>query len=70
MVSYPRSQEFREAPINFKDYLVLGHTADQTHGTNQKETQGRQAMNILIPIERRWRWKLEYIPTWNFVDFN
>jgi len=47
MVSYPRSQEFREAPINFKDYLVLGHTADQTHGTNQKETQGRQAMNII-----------------------
>ena len=25
----------------------MGHTADQTHGTNDKETQGRQAMNII-----------------------
>ena len=25
----------------------MGHTADQTHGTNQKETQGRQATNII-----------------------
>lgn len=47
MVSYPRSQVFKEVPIAFKDYLVLGHTADQTHGTNDKEAQGRFAMNVI-----------------------
>ena len=26
---------------------MLGHTADQTHGTNVKEAQGRLAMNII-----------------------
>lgn len=30
-----------------QDYLVLGHTADQTHGTNDKDAQGRRAMNII-----------------------
>ena len=36
-------------PWNFslQDYLVLGHTADQTHGTNEKDAQGRLAMNII-----------------------
>ena len=26
---------------------MLGHTADQTHGTNDKEAQGRRAMNTI-----------------------
>jgi len=47
MLSYPRSQVFCKEPISFKDYLVLGHTADQTHGTNDKDAQGRRAMNII-----------------------
>lgn len=51
MLSYPRSNHF--APIDFKDYLVLGHTADQWHGSSnggkcqEKEAQGRFAMNII-----------------------
>ena len=51
MLSYPRSNHF--APIDFKNYLVLGHTADQWHGSSnggkcqEKEAQGRFAMNII-----------------------
>jgi len=51
MLSYPRSTLY--STIQFKDYLILGHTADQWHGsssgkgTKEKEEQGRLAMNII-----------------------
>jgi len=51
MLSYPRSSLY--SPIKFKDYLILGHTADQWHGsssgggTKEKEEQGRLAMNVI-----------------------
>lgn len=46
-VGYPRSKNFASAEISFKDYLVIGHTADQTHVTNEKDHQGQLAMDII-----------------------
>ncbi|KAE8751611.1 hypothetical protein FOCC_FOCC001458 [Frankliniella occidentalis] len=44
-VSYPRSKLFRNSALGSKDYLVLGHCADQTHGEEGLKTaQGNQCM--------------------------
>ncbi|KAK3928762.1 Glutathione S-transferase C-terminal domain-containing protein-like protein [Frankliniella fusca] len=44
-VSYPRSKLFRNSSLGPKDYLVLGHCADQTHGEEGLKTaQGNQCM--------------------------
>lgn len=47
-LSYPRSQFFRDSPLSLKDYLVLGHSADQTHDlANAKTNQGIECMHII-----------------------
>ncbi|XP_044734881.1 glutathione S-transferase C-terminal domain-containing protein homolog [Chrysoperla carnea] len=47
-LTYPRSRIFRESGLTLKDYLVLGHSADQTHGDEHvKSKQGNLCMNII-----------------------
>lgn len=44
-VSYPRSKLFQDSLLGPKDYLVLGHCADQTHGEEGcKTAQGNLCM--------------------------
>lgn len=44
-VSYPRSKLYRNSSLGPKDYLVLGHCADQTHGEEGLKTpQGNLCM--------------------------
>ncbi|KAJ1521400.1 hypothetical protein ONE63_003075 [Megalurothrips usitatus] len=44
-VTYPRSKLFRNSTLGSKDYLVLGHCADQTHGEEGLKTpQGNLCM--------------------------
>lgn len=33
--------------LHFQDYLILGHTADQTHVTNEKHGQGLFCMDFI-----------------------
>ena len=47
ILTYPRCQYFKNEKIEFSDYMVIGHTADQTHVTNDKHNQGEIAMNII-----------------------
>jgi len=48
MLTYPRSQVFRDSAMTLRDYLVLGHTADQTHDEhNAKTDQGKICMGII-----------------------
>jgi len=47
VLSYPRSQMFAAKEPTFENYVVLGHTADQTHFTNDKHQQGTWAMDII-----------------------
>lgn len=51
-ITYPRSEIFRKS-INKRDYLILGHSADQTHDNkNAKTAQGNECMAI-IDSDRR-----------------
>lgn len=46
-LSYPRSKKF-QASINYEDYLVIGHSADQTHEEeNVKTAQGYVCMDLI-----------------------
>lgn len=46
-LTYPRSSIFKNS-INLKNYLVLGHSADQTHDAeNSKTKQGEFCMNVI-----------------------
>ncbi|XP_046404122.1 glutathione S-transferase C-terminal domain-containing protein homolog [Ischnura elegans] len=48
IVTYPRSKLFKSSPITLREYLVIGHSADQTHGDdNSKTEQGKQCMGII-----------------------
>ncbi|XP_047110243.1 glutathione S-transferase C-terminal domain-containing protein homolog isoform X1 [Schistocerca piceifrons] len=48
VLCYPRSKEFRNSSLNVHDYLVLGHCADQTHGSeNAKTVQGHMCMYVI-----------------------
>ncbi|XP_059082180.1 glutathione S-transferase C-terminal domain-containing protein homolog [Tigriopus californicus] len=47
ILTYPKSLAFQEMSWNFRDYLVLGHTADQTHVNHEKTLQGFRAMDIV-----------------------
>lgn len=47
ILTYPQSQYFQNENFEFSDYIVMGHTADQTHFTNDKHDQGEKAMNII-----------------------
>ena len=45
LVSYPRSSQF--ASLSYEDFLILGHTADQTEVGSLKQEQGRLCMDIV-----------------------
>lgn len=48
IITYPRSQLFRDSPMTLREYLVLGHSADQTHDENNVKTdQGKKCMGII-----------------------
>lgn len=54
-ISYPRSTIFRNSQLTLRDYLVLGHSADQTHDAqNAKTKQGIECMNI-IDTDRKYQ---------------
>ncbi|KAB0803468.1 hypothetical protein PPYR_00438 [Photinus pyralis] len=46
-LSYPRSERFRSS-LEYKDYLIISHSADQTHEEeNVKTAQGYLCMNLI-----------------------
>lgn len=48
MVQYPRSDCLRTLPLTERQYLVLGHAADQTHdAAHAKTNQGLACMNVI-----------------------
>ncbi|OWF47057.1 glutathione S-transferase C-terminal domain-containing protein-like [Mizuhopecten yessoensis] len=47
LMSYPRSQRFKTANIPSKDFIVLGHAADQTEFNRDLEEQGKYCMNLV-----------------------
>lgn len=47
-VTYPRSKLLRASALTVRDYLVLGHAADQTHGAaHGKSAQGNRCMALI-----------------------
>ncbi|XP_048779083.2 glutathione S-transferase C-terminal domain-containing protein homolog isoform X2 [Ostrea edulis] len=46
-ITYPRSQRFRDAEIEYKEFLTLGHVADQTEFNMALEEQGKYCMNLV-----------------------
>lgn len=53
-LSYPRSEKFKKNNVGYKDYLIIGHAADQTHDKdNSKTDQGYLCMNI-IDLDRQF----------------
>ncbi|XP_061189198.1 glutathione S-transferase C-terminal domain-containing protein-like [Saccostrea echinata] len=46
-ITYPRSQHFRDAGIEYKEFLTLGHVADQTEFNMALEEQGKFCMNLV-----------------------
>ncbi|RUS71418.1 hypothetical protein EGW08_020822 [Elysia chlorotica] len=47
LLTYPRSIQFQDSSINYKDFLTLGHAADQTEFNIALEEQGRECMNLV-----------------------
>lgn len=48
ILTYPRSKVFQDSALTLRDYLVLGHSADQTHDEhNAKTDQGKICMGII-----------------------
>ncbi|XP_041358719.1 glutathione S-transferase C-terminal domain-containing protein-like [Gigantopelta aegis] len=47
LISYPRSELFTEAGITYKEFLTLGHAADQTEFKMKLEDQGRYCSNLV-----------------------
>ncbi|KAH3843713.1 glutathione S-transferase C-terminal domain-containing protein-like isoform X1 [Dreissena polymorpha] len=47
LISYPRSQQFRDRNLDEKDLTVLGHAADQTEENIDLQEQGRFCMNLV-----------------------
>ncbi|BFZ24480.1 hypothetical protein BsWGS_27519 [Bradybaena similaris] len=47
LLSYPQSRRCMEAGITYKDFLTLGHAADQTEFNIALEEQGRLCMNLV-----------------------
>lgn len=47
LITYPRSNLFKNAKITSKDYLTLGHAADQTEFNIALEEQGKYCMNLV-----------------------
>ncbi|GFO11567.1 glutathione s-transferase c-terminal domain-containing protein [Plakobranchus ocellatus] len=47
LLTYPRSKQFQSSSITYKDFLTLGHAADQTEFNIALEEQGRECMNLV-----------------------
>uniref|UniRef100_A0A0B6ZDG7 Methyltransferase domain-containing protein n=1 Tax=Arion vulgaris TaxID=1028688 RepID=A0A0B6ZDG7_9EUPU len=47
ILCYPQSQHFETAGITYKEFLTLGHAADQTELNTALEEQGRLCMNLV-----------------------
>uniref|UniRef100_T1J0J5 Methyltransferase domain-containing protein n=1 Tax=Strigamia maritima TaxID=126957 RepID=T1J0J5_STRMM len=47
IITYPRSEKFNAAGISYQDYLVLSHSADQTHVNDPKTKQGKRCMELI-----------------------
>ena len=52
-ISYPRSEQFAGRGVGVESYLVLAHSADQTHTGLEKCEQGRLCMDI-VDSDRGW----------------
>jgi len=46
-VVYPRSDVFQTAGVEYREYLAVGHAADQTETAIAKSSQGRTCMTIV-----------------------
>ncbi|XP_064609415.1 LOW QUALITY PROTEIN: glutathione S-transferase C-terminal domain-containing protein-like [Liolophura sinensis] len=46
-ITYPRSDRFREAGLTAKEYIILGHAADQTEVGIELEEQGKHCSNLV-----------------------
>ena len=46
-VTYPRSDVFHTADMEYPEYLAIGHAADQTEATIAKSSQGRTCMTVV-----------------------
>ncbi|XP_068247780.1 glutathione S-transferase C-terminal domain-containing protein homolog [Palaemon carinicauda] len=48
ILEYPRSKTYKDIPLTLEDYLILGHTSDQTHDENNPKTeQGQLCMRFI-----------------------
>ncbi|XP_076467808.1 glutathione S-transferase C-terminal domain-containing protein-like [Babylonia areolata] len=47
LLTYPRSRQYQEKQVTYKEFLTLGHAADQTEFNIALEQQGRQCMNLV-----------------------
>lgn len=48
MISYPRSEVFKNSALPLKKYFILAHASDQTHyDDNTKTSQGNRCMTII-----------------------
>lgn len=47
LLTYPRSKLFKKSNLTYKEYLTLGHAADQTEFNIALEEQGRHCMNLV-----------------------
>ncbi|KAL8575601.1 hypothetical protein ACOMHN_028622 [Nucella lapillus] len=47
LLTYPRSRLYRDRQVTYKEFLTLGHAADQTEFNIALEQQGRQCMNLV-----------------------
>jgi len=45
--SYPQSDVFRSGGMEYREYLALGHAADQTEASTLKSGQGKRCMAIV-----------------------
>ncbi|GFR66451.1 glutathione S-transferase C-terminal domain-containing protein [Elysia marginata] len=47
LLTYPRSKQFQGSDITYKEFLTLGHAADQTEFNIALEGQGRECMDLV-----------------------
>lgn len=52
-LTYPRSIMFKDTSLSYKDYLTIGHSADQTHDENNTKTAQGYACMHLIDTDRK-----------------
>ncbi|CAL1532458.1 unnamed protein product [Lymnaea stagnalis] len=60
LLSYPRSQVFIKANLTYKEFLTLGHAADQTELNIVMEDQGHQCMNLVDTDRAEYAKEMNY----------